>query len=212
ESGAVRSDDVDEGSTVAPSRHDRFELEPPAAASEGPCDRRDRAPGEQHAALRLEDREGDPVGRDLRPASADIVDGQPLDRHRLLAEDAFRGRLEAILAMGEPGDADLEHERVGRLVAERPPRVTRLACPARVKAIGAVRRANDPRLVAGRRSRMPGAIRVDEEDLAARAGGPKCGPGAHRPGAHDDEVGHGSNVTVAATTLSTAFAKNSSGT
>ena len=59
---------------------------------------------------------------------------------------------------------------------------------------------------------MAGAVRVDEDGLAARAGGPKGSPGAHRPGAHDDEVGHGSNVTVAAAALSTAFAENGSGT
>ena len=70
---------------------------------------------------------------------------------------------------------------------------------------------------------MAGPERVDERRPPAFATGPKRDPGAHHPGAHDDEVGashrraagqigHGVSVSVEAAAAEIAAGVNGSGT
>ena len=80
-------------------------------------------------------------------------------------------------------------DRLADLLAERDPGVAGRARPGRVQPVLAVRRADDPCLVAGCRPRVPGPERVDE-----RGGHPgplrtERGPRAHRPGTHHDDIG-----------------------
>ena len=99
----------------------------------------------------------------------------------------------------------------------------RLARPAAVERVVAVRCADDPRLVARRCPRIAGPEGIDERRPPALASGPEGDPGAHHAGPDDDEIsrvparparpdGHGVSVSVEAAAAATAAGVNGSGT
>ena len=114
--------------------------------------------------------------------------------------------------MGEPHDAGLHEAALADLLAEGDPFLPRLARPAHVEPIEPVRRARDPRLVAGGRPRAARPERIDERDAPPPADGLECRPGAHRSRADDDEIGHGWRTSVWAAASSMAAWVNGSGT
>ena len=114
--------------------------------------------------------------------------------------------------MGEPHDAGLDEAPLADLLSERDPFLPCLARPAHIEPVESVRSPQDPCLVTGRRPRASSTERIDERDAAASADGLERRPGAHRPGADDDEVGHGWSTSVWAAASSMAACVNGRGT
>ena len=188
--------------------HDRVVLRQPRMSpprsGDAPGDRGDRAARHEQSALGLEDRERHVVEANLRPATRRIVDRDPLRRNAHLAKRRQRRGLEAILATGEPHDARLHEALLADLFAEGDPFRPCLARPAHVEPVEPVRGARDPCLVTGRCPRVARSERIDERDAPAAADGLQRRPGAHRPRADDDEIGHGWRTSVWAAASSMA--------
>ncbi len=161
--------------------------------------RLDATPRPQEAGLRLVKAEGEAGRVDRRPAPADLVGGEPLDRDPERSQRPLGVGLPAVVGRREPENPGRLEQPDAPLLLDAQPVGERPARPARVERVVAVGAADDAVLVRGGGPEVAGAPRVEERDApvtaqgAVRAGtpgpGPVRGPGTHDAGAHDEEVG-----------------------
>ena len=121
-----------------------------------------------------------------RVVERDLIDGEPdlvKDRHR-------RSNVRVITAV-QPQRPRLDVDRLGGRRFELLPKLVRALHHLDINAIGAVDRADDARLAAGARSRVPRSPRIDERDLRAALQQMERRPAAECAGADDHNARFG---------------------
>ena len=218
-----------------PRSHGRHAV-PPAEVLERLDDGLTAEARHERPALGFVQGPGQALTRDLRPACLELLGRDALERHAFRRQRLCRAGLVAVFPGREPERAGGQHEGHAPGLAVGQPRLACAARPARVEAVRAVRGADDARLVAARGPRVPGAERVKQRDRPAAAGpGVVRRPGAHRAGAHHEQVAaarqfadrfrprvgdahrarrsvHGVKVRICVVAASTAAFVNGSGT
>ena len=209
-----------EAAPSAPPRGRPGELEATTFGLEPPGDRGHAPSGHQQPGLGLEDGERQVVRGELRPAPHQRLRREPLDRDAETRGASTRMPPRIRRRSGRTTARRPERRAIADRLAERDPGVPSLARPARVERVRAVRGADDPRLVAGRRPRMTRPVRIDQRRPPAAPSSLERRPGAHHAGPDDDDVagparsraGHGVRVRVDTAAAAIASGVNGSAT